>query len=41
MWHWKSYRWNRLFADGHSFMIKHDPDDSVTYAPNYSFDRRY
>jgi len=41
MWHWKSYRWNTLFADGHSSMIKYDPEDSFTNAPNYSFDRRY
>ena len=33
MWHWNSYRWNTLFGDGHSSMIK--------YAPDYSFDRRY
>jgi type II secretory pathway pseudopilin PulG len=41
MWHWKSYRWNTLFGDGHSSMIKYDPKYSDTNAPNYSFDRRY
>jgi prepilin-type N-terminal cleavage/methylation domain-containing protein len=41
MWHWKSFRWNTLFGDGHSAMIKFDPKDSFTNAPNYSFDRRY
>jgi prepilin-type N-terminal cleavage/methylation domain-containing protein len=41
MWHWNSFRWNTLFGDGHSAMIKFDPKDSFTNAPNYSFDRRY
>jgi hypothetical protein len=41
MWHWKSYRWNTLFSDGHSSMIKYDPKCSDTNAPDYSFDRRY
>ena len=41
MWHWKSYRWNTLFGDGHSAMIKFDPNYYDTNAPNYSFDRRY
>lgn len=41
MWHWNSYRWNTLFGDGHSSMIKYDPKYSDTNAPNYSFDRRY
>jgi prepilin-type N-terminal cleavage/methylation domain-containing protein len=41
MWHWNSFRWNTLFADGHSAMIKFDPGYYDTNAPNYSFDRRY
>jgi len=41
MWHWKSYRWNTLFSDGHSAIIMFDPKSSDTNAPNYSFDRRY
>jgi prepilin-type N-terminal cleavage/methylation domain-containing protein len=41
LWHWKSYRWNTLFGDGHSSMIKFDPNYYDTNAPNYSFDRRY
>jgi prepilin-type N-terminal cleavage/methylation domain-containing protein len=41
LWHWKSYRWNTLFSDGHSDMIKFDPNCYDTNAPNYSFDRRY
>jgi prepilin-type N-terminal cleavage/methylation domain-containing protein len=41
LWHWKGYRWNTLFADGHSTMIKFDPTYYDTNAPNYSFDRRY
>ena len=41
LWHWKSYRWNTLFGDGHSAMIKYDPTYSDTNAPNYSFDRRF
>jgi prepilin-type N-terminal cleavage/methylation domain-containing protein len=41
MWHWNSFRWNTLFGDGHSSMVKYDPNDSFTNAPNYSFDRRY
>jgi hypothetical protein len=41
LWHWKDYRWNTLFGDGHSAMIKYDPNASDTNAPNYSFDRRY
>ena len=41
LWHWKSYRWNTLFADGHSSMIKFDPSFPYSNAPNYSFDRRY
>ena len=41
LWHWKSYRWNTLFSDGHSAMIRFDPDYYDTNAPNYSFDRRY
>jgi prepilin-type N-terminal cleavage/methylation domain-containing protein len=41
LWHWKSYRWNTLFSDGHSSMIKFDPNLYDTNAPNYSFDRRY
>ena len=41
LWHWKSYRWNTLFSDGHSAMIKFDPSYWDTNAPNYSFDRRY
>ncbi len=41
LWHWKTYRWNTLFSDGHSTMIKYDPSYSDTNAPNYSFDRRY
>jgi len=41
LWHWKSYRWNTLFSDGHSAMIRFDPNYYDTNAPNYSFDRRY
>ena len=41
LWHWKDYRWNTLFSDGHSTMIKFDPNLYDTNAPNYSFDRRY
>jgi type II secretory pathway pseudopilin PulG len=41
MWHWKSYRWNTLFSDGHASMIAYDAKYSDTNAPNYSFDRRY
>jgi prepilin-type N-terminal cleavage/methylation domain-containing protein len=41
LWHWKSYRWNTLFADGHASMVKFDPKDSPTNSPSYSFDRRY
>ncbi len=41
LWHWKSYRWNTLFADGHSTMIKLEPSYGGSNAPNYSFDRRY
>jgi prepilin-type N-terminal cleavage/methylation domain-containing protein len=40
-WHWNSYRWNTLFSDGHSSMIRYDPSFSDTNAPDYSFDRRY
>ena len=41
MWHWKSFRWNTLFADGHASMILFNPNFYDTNAPNYSFDRRY
>ena len=41
LWHGKGYRWNTLFSDGHSAMIKFDPNYYDTNAPNYSFDRRY
>ena len=41
MWHWKSFRWNTLFSDGHSSMIQFNPAYYDTNAPNYSFDRRY
>jgi prepilin-type N-terminal cleavage/methylation domain-containing protein len=41
LWHWKSYRWNALFADGHSTMIKFDPNYYSSNSPAYSFDRRY
>ncbi len=41
LWHWKSYRWNTLFADGHSSMIQFNSKYYDTNAPNYSFDRRY
>jgi prepilin-type N-terminal cleavage/methylation domain-containing protein len=41
LWHWKSYRWNTLFSDGHSSMIKFDPTYYDTNSPTYSFDRRY
>jgi prepilin-type N-terminal cleavage/methylation domain-containing protein len=40
MWHWKSYRWNTLFADGHASMVRFDAAYG-TNAPEYSFDRRY
>jgi prepilin-type N-terminal cleavage/methylation domain-containing protein len=41
MWHYNSFRWNTLFADGHSAMVKFDPKLGDTNAPNYSFDRRF
>ncbi len=41
LWHWKSYRWNTLFADGHSTMITFEPEYYGSNAANYSFDRRY
>jgi prepilin-type N-terminal cleavage/methylation domain-containing protein len=41
MWHWKSFRWNTLFADGHASMILFDPNLYDTNSPSYSFDRRY
>ncbi len=41
LWHWKTYRWNTLFSDGHAAMIKFDAKHSFTNAPDYSFDRRY
>jgi prepilin-type N-terminal cleavage/methylation domain-containing protein len=41
LWHWKSYRWNTLFADGHATMITFKPEYYGSNAPNYSFDRRY
>ena len=41
LWHSKTYRWNTLFADGHSATVKYDPSYSDTNAPDYSFDRRY
>lgn len=41
MWHWNSYRWNSLFADGHASMMRFDPKVSFSKAPDYSFDRRY
>jgi len=41
LWHWKSYRWNTLLADGHSTMIQFKPEYYGSNAPNYSFDRRY
>ena len=41
MWHWRSYRWNTLFADGHASMVRFDPKHSFTNALDYSFDRRY
>ena len=33
LWHWKSYRWNTLFSDGHSAMIKFDPNYYVHQRP--------
>jgi prepilin-type N-terminal cleavage/methylation domain-containing protein len=41
MWHWKSFRWNTLFSDGHASMIQFNPDWYDTNSPTYSFDRRY
>lgn len=41
MWHRKSYRWNTLFGDGHSGLIKYEPRHGPTNAPDYSLDRRY
>jgi prepilin-type N-terminal cleavage/methylation domain-containing protein len=41
LWHWKSYRWNTLFGDGHASMVRFDPNYPDVNMPNYSFDRRY
>ena len=41
LWHWKGYRWNTLFADGHSTMVQFKPEYYGSNAPNYSFDRRF
>jgi prepilin-type N-terminal cleavage/methylation domain-containing protein len=41
MWHRKSYRWSTLFGDGHTALVKYDPQAGPTNSPDYSFDRRY